>query len=250
MNCALCGLTENLRDSHILPEFFFKSMYDHKHRMASISSNPNIPIRTHQKGHREKLLCDACEQKLSLLESTAKNQIFDRIWNHQAKNSRDELMLVQLSYPQVRLFFISILWRMGVSSLSLYSKVKLGVHEEILRQMLLSDNPGLPDQYGCIVMFVFQESSTKPHYLVRASPSKVEGQTLYRLMCAGMVLSFFVCSQPVPVDYKAGLLLPTDDAELEEQPSQNGSMLISGIDLEDIDFFQQGLAKIRNKRRA
>jgi len=36
MKCKICCQQKELRDSHIIPEFFYKPMYDDKHRFNVI----------------------------------------------------------------------------------------------------------------------------------------------------------------------------------------------------------------------
>ena len=59
--CALCGSDlRPLRNSHIIPEFMYKAIYDDKHRhylLSSLSGDADSGI---QKGFREPLLCEVC----------------------------------------------------------------------------------------------------------------------------------------------------------------------------------------------
>src|SRR5437870_3517058 len=77
MNCALCQQVAELCDSHIVPEFFYKPLYDSKHRFFRISSSPEKHDTTLQKGLRERLLCQQCETRLSRYEGYFKRAFFD-----------------------------------------------------------------------------------------------------------------------------------------------------------------------------
>src|SRR5205809_2236864 len=74
--CALCRQERPLRKSHVIPEFMFKPLYDEKHRFWSVTNVLSKQNRLFQKGLREKLLCDACEQRLSEHESYASAVFF------------------------------------------------------------------------------------------------------------------------------------------------------------------------------
>ena len=65
MKCFLCLSEATLRASHVVPEFFYKPMYDEKHRFFTVSSDPERRDRMHQKGVRESLLCDDCEGRFA-----------------------------------------------------------------------------------------------------------------------------------------------------------------------------------------
>ena len=64
MICKFCKKDKILKNSHIIPEFFYKPLYDSKHKMIvmerdkeDISDKWKI-----QKGIREYLLCGDCEE--------------------------------------------------------------------------------------------------------------------------------------------------------------------------------------------
>lgn len=45
-------------------------------------------------------------------------------------------------YEKLKLFFLSVLWRAGVSKQQLFNKVQLGPYEEKLKQVVLSKEVG------------------------------------------------------------------------------------------------------------
>ena len=76
--CALCRKNEELQNSHIIPEFYYKMVYDQvPRRFRVVSTESIVPDRYEQKGLREKLLCKNCELKFSRLENYAKRSFFD-----------------------------------------------------------------------------------------------------------------------------------------------------------------------------
>ena len=66
--CKLCLRESDLRYSHIIPEYFYKPMYDSKHRFMQISTVQEYPTTFLQKGVREYLLCNRCEEQFSKYE--------------------------------------------------------------------------------------------------------------------------------------------------------------------------------------
>src|SRR5438046_2906705 len=68
MGCALCRRRREIRSSHIIPEFMYSSLYDGIHRFQVLSVDQAEPNRFAQKGLRQPLLCDDCEQRLSTYE--------------------------------------------------------------------------------------------------------------------------------------------------------------------------------------
>ena len=61
----MCKVNGDLQRSHIIPEFFYRLVYDAKPRRFHVVSAKQSDRETfEQKGLRESLLCRACEQKL------------------------------------------------------------------------------------------------------------------------------------------------------------------------------------------
>ena len=118
--CALCKKTADLQNSHIIPEFFYKLVYDKQpKRFRVMSANPAEPDRFEQKGLREYLLCRDCEQKLNRWETYAKTAFVDGRGIgvvHQA----DAVVFHKLEYKTFKLFQLSLLWRMSVSTFGLF----------------------------------------------------------------------------------------------------------------------------------
>ncbi|MHC4259419.1 MAG: hypothetical protein ACYSTF_03245 [Planctomycetota bacterium] len=154
MKCKLCHLDKKLCQSHIVPESAYGSLYDNKHRFYEVSNvQKKLPIL--QKGLRESLLCKGCEQHLNKYESYFADTWFQNqlIPTHVSK----EISTIGgLDYKRFKLFHMSILWRAGITSRKEFVNVNLSNHEERLRQLVLDDDPGDPNQYsvfGYILVF-------------------------------------------------------------------------------------------------
>lgn len=71
--CALCRINSDLQNSLIIPEFFYRLIYDAKpRRFRIVSAKPSEPETFAQKGLRARLLCRACEQKIGKWEHYSK----------------------------------------------------------------------------------------------------------------------------------------------------------------------------------
>jgi hypothetical protein len=60
--CCLCLRDRTLRNSHIIPEFLHDDLYNDKHQMMGIHGGGNRGWQAVQKGIREPLFCEKCEQ--------------------------------------------------------------------------------------------------------------------------------------------------------------------------------------------
>ncbi|WP_306476596.1 hypothetical protein [Methyloversatilis sp.] len=197
MRCALCHCDASLRNSHIIPEFLYRSLYDEKHRFQQISTDAKTQTVYLQKGLREQLLCETCEQRLSVWERYVSMLLSGGV-DVAGRRTGDRLYLAELDYRKVKLFQLSVLWRAGVSSLPTFSQVQLGPHEERIRTMLLTEDPGSTTTYGCIMFMLVHGHERVQDLLVPPTWARFVGQKSYRFVFGGLVFLYLVSSTKPP----------------------------------------------------
>jgi hypothetical protein len=194
--CALCpNDVPQLCLSHILPEPFYAGAYEANGTYPIFSNKKVGPVmRPQQKGLRERLLCPACEARFSGWETYSLGQIFHR--TKQPGNDRGQYMEFQMDYAMFKLFQMSILWRMGVASLEVFSEVQLGrKHEERLRAMLLTDDPGSANEYACRLAFVAVQQPKLADLIIPPKRAKrIQHHAIYYLIAGGMLWHYIVSS--------------------------------------------------------
>jgi len=198
--CRLCLDSKQLMRSHILPEFFWKEVYEiHQNGSRRVPMTAcergAIPGLTHhQKALREQLLCSDCEQKLGKWESYVKRMFLDLL----PSNPRNSFSL-QLDLRVLLLFQLSMLWRSGITThdgLALYVPQEL---IEVLRQCLVNDDPNnCPIEYSMVPVYV--EGKDIPiHFSTNGIMLDLEegnGSVIYRILAGGVVWSYRICNKP------------------------------------------------------
>ena len=194
--CRLCHQDSDLRDSHILLEFFYLGIYESResHKTLAITKDE---VRTIQKGLREYLFCQKCETKLSRFETYAAKLIRDIPYFQ--RDASDRFIFSEgVNYLKFKLFQLSILWRASISSIEGFSQVSLGPHEEMLRCMLLDENPGTACEYGCLMMTMLD---TEILHKVIVSPIRIRpkpfGHKAYKFATGNLTWIFFVTSHTI-----------------------------------------------------
>lgn len=193
MPCALCLQDVELRRSHIIPEFLYETLYDEKHRLQVLSIIPDQGNWHEQKGLRERLLCDACEQKLSVWERYA-SLVFKGGVSLSVRQDGNIVHISGLDYRQFKLFQLSVLWRAGVSSLQFFENVQLGKHAEALRQFLLAGDPGSPERYGCFMFGLKHEAGVFTGLIMQPGKVRLSGHIAYRFVFGGFLWAMLVSS--------------------------------------------------------
>lgn len=152
--CRLClSEGEELRLSHILPEFLYKPLRDKKHRYIGLKRPQGAGTNRVllQKGIREYLLCGSCEQVLAKYERYAAD-VLRKLPDTSREPAGRVVHVTGVDYTKFKIFQLSLLWRAGVSRHASFQKVNLGPHEAVLRRMVLEEDPGEPMDYGCVLI--------------------------------------------------------------------------------------------------
>jgi hypothetical protein len=195
--CKLCGRNSELQNSHIIPEFFYDLIYDsNPRRFRSVPTDPSPKIKYEQQGIREHLLCKICEGKFQIFEDYVKRAFIDNKTvagrKIQSVQMQDGIVLQNLDYKKFKLFLLSVLWRMSITTRDFFANVSLGSkHEEIIHAALLDEDPLQPEDYPCVVELLtlggqfYQDFLVKP-YCVRGA------HRIYMAVIAGLRFSFYV----------------------------------------------------------
>jgi len=162
--CRLCGLKKQLIKAHIIPRKLYEPI-----REASIGEPPSDQVpRMYVVGTEQKpkqfqsgiydpsILCKECDgdligvwdnygQTFLLNPSFSENHLFDNL----AKPA--VYRIEEFDYKQLKLFFMSILWRAAITSDLFFDQIKLGSWEEKLRKMILAQEPGSKDDFPVVI---------------------------------------------------------------------------------------------------
>lgn len=200
--CRLC-LSEStvLRNSHIISEFNYKPCYDEKHRFLRLSTKGPKNKTFGQKGFREYLLCQDCETKLSKWESYAKQILMDGGLSNASRFDWG-FEFHGVDYAQFKLYLLSVLWRMGASSLSMFEMVKLGPHQEKLRAALMAEEPFDEHVYPVLFLGLTMNGRFMDDFIIPPSVAKEDGVHLYRCVISGILYTFCVGSHRISNDFE------------------------------------------------
>lgn len=186
VKCKLCGKNvEKLCKSHILSEFFYKPMYDEKHKFFKIPLQENEKNSFEQKGIREQLFCGQCETLISKYEYYVANLfiVFDKSYFECKKTE-----LKEVDYVKMRKFQISILLRILLSKEDMYIVIEnKDYHIERLKNILLKKEEIPPEQYGGFGALVFMNGQLAKTLIHTPEVIEDENNTYIRLIFGSIV---------------------------------------------------------------
>jgi hypothetical protein len=238
-NCPLClAPAVPLSRSHIIPRFLWKdSGVTGTGKSFAIWSetHPKLNRRAVQDGLKEYLLCAVCEERFGKLETYAKPMFFGATSPITQRASGHHIW-TGLEYRRMKLFHMSILWRMAVSSHPFYTFVKLAdAEQETLRIMLLANDPGEPWQYGCLVTLLTHRG--KPMLGIFSQPRRIRLRRdhCFRVVLAGMQW-FLFDSREAPLDAPIPAFL-----------SRKGTWALMQGEAEDNKYLRDEIADLKGR---
>ena len=203
--CRLCRKTGPLCESHIIPEALYGPSYDCTHRLTKWPPSPGGKPTYLQKGLKEYLLCESCENLLN----TSYEQPFKKYWYDGRAlpdavpvpdPGRDDVVLITgFDYATFKLFHLSVLWRASVASIQGFRSVNLGPYEDKLRKMLLNKDPGPATRYpiwGRVLLFGDGDRRVIRGLVGTPLMRKVRGNHVYIVYYAGCEWWFTVTDHP------------------------------------------------------
>ncbi len=215
MTCNLCLRDTALRDSHIIPKFMHRPLFDQSGRFFESSTDPKIDSRISQNQLKQKLLCPVCEQKIGKWEKYASEVLFQK--SSEPKQIGIAKVFSGIDYKKFKLFQLSLLWRASVSSLPFFINVDLssGPHEEKIRYMLINENPGKYYEYGCILFFPEDKNLRSiVDVILKPVAFRFESFRGYRFCLNGLFWHFITSSHSDKFPYREGFLQENGDLPL------------------------------------
>ena len=226
--CRLCQNEKELCYSHILPEFLYLPIYEEKNHTFSMIPKGKEKYPP-QKGIREYLLCDDCDGKVISKWETYSSPIIKSIQDLNITQHGDQYIVPDVQYADFKLFQLSLLWRASVASVSMFKNINIGKHEEVIRKMLFSKNPGVPEQYGCM-MFVLSDTKYLQKTIWSPVEDTIDGFTCYRFL-TGRIFWYFFLPEAYPKDAKNFFLSTEGTLRLVKAPWSEETVIkrIAGI---------------------
>jgi len=162
MICQLCLKDKILlKNSHIIPNFLYKGLFDAKHKIVSVNLNDYNDRKIHQTGFKDQdILCADCDNGIiGAYERYASNSIFGdhtkldvEIYDGD-QTAVPYIRFKNLDYHLTKLFFLSILWKSHLSVNPFFDQINLGrKYAEQLRQMLIGRNAGAEDSFEVVLI--------------------------------------------------------------------------------------------------
>lgn len=161
--CKLCLETRPLLNtSHIIPDFLYEPLYDHKHRLILAQPNPESGSVEQVRSPRTApydggLLCATCDnERIGSYEQYVARLLFGkgpelspppRIVFNPSQRGGGTLQIDDYDFRRLKLFFMSIVWRAHHSRQAFFDEVNLGPYEKVFRAHLMNGTAPVAENF-------------------------------------------------------------------------------------------------------
>jgi hypothetical protein len=155
VKCKFCGTDTTLIKAHIIPDGFFRRIKQGKVALKIITNKvgeypKNSPIGIYD----NTIVCAKCETIWQEWDNYTQQLLTDMPLNSQLRYHNNEKLcyvIENYDYKKLKLFFISMCWRASASTHPFFSKVKLGILENLAKNYVVNADPGCVDDFGVIL---------------------------------------------------------------------------------------------------
>ena len=156
--CALCRNDAELQESHAIPDAIFRRLFSKGNGSAIVLNNdPNQPIYQSQDSWTDRLLCKACEGRLNVQYDTYGDQ-FSKGLAGIYSVSHESTRIEKIDKPRLRMFFLSVVWRMGRSQAVGYKSVALPAILDAAIAHCMQHDMTLPQEFSTVRIWKFRDS--------------------------------------------------------------------------------------------
>jgi hypothetical protein len=211
MKCKLCNQDRDLIKAHIIPRSLYKPLLEEGKPLSVLSSSPAThPQKSRIGFYDTEILCQECERIFSPWDDYAQKTLLSepKQGDYFIHNGQKLAFKMEIDYVKLKLFFISLLWRAGISNLYFFKKIQIAPFEDQLKEMILKGDPGNPETFA-IALAKFNE----PLGTIMLDPHngrfKDEGINYCRFYLAGYVAFIKTDKRPYP-DRLKEIILSSD----------------------------------------
>jgi len=157
--CRLCLQRRLLCSSHALPNSLFNYILrQNAGKAIVITDDVTSPARNSSDTWDVELLCDDCERKLNRNYDAYGMAVF-RGHEGSVRTYDHGVDLLQIDRRRLRMFFLSVLWRVSVSSHTSYSNIDLPYSWEDDLRRALDEEKSVPDSRYTVALYKMRDST-------------------------------------------------------------------------------------------
>lgn len=244
--CNLCQEIKPLqKNCHVIPEFLYRDnrLFHSNHNLVKLNLAEFITNR-HKKivSHKQKsgeydkyTLCPDCDKKIiGAYESYAREFLYAKKLPYSIQpiySDKGKYLLVEnVDYLKLKLFYLSILWRASISSRETFSEIKLGESiQDDIRKMILLGEAKSEKTYPIFLMSSLYDRKITKDYLIQPIPLKIAKEDAFIFPIGGILLFISLSMDSFPEELQNIILKENSTIKILKIPTNETWDLISHI---------------------
>jgi hypothetical protein len=235
--CKLCDQEKDLLNkSHIIPEFMYQYLFDEKHQFMMTSSSEFTKDKSKSQyrpsGEYEGgILCHSCDNDiLGAYESYASRVIYStkgvpdnlavKVTNYQNKDGQSWSLCENVDYQKFKLFLLSLLWRASISTRHLFSEIELGPHENRIKRMIFTGDPGEEAEYPVQVWTTVNNKDFPKDFVLQPRAFELDRHKVCIFPISGLFILFFLSVHEMKSSILDQTVKKTNSLKLTHIPSR------------------------------
>ena len=184
--CRLCRALTELRHSHVISRLMFRPMS----QLGGETPLRFGPSGRYRPGHlKEYMLCQGCENQFCSYERIT-GRFLANLNNLQRQTGTRAIRHSSLDYHNIKLFFLSLLWRCAVCHDRITGKVDLGSRLHSLTALLRANEPGGENEFPVILRLLAESQEAKHAVLTVPVPMRRARRLGYAMVGNGVEISW------------------------------------------------------------
>jgi hypothetical protein len=190
ITCKLTGEVGQPVKAHIVPKAFYELPPQSEGPCRLISNaSDTYPKKVAIGIYDDTIVTKAGEARFGPWDDYASRVLLQRFDEFTPMRHNSKIVAwsrPHVDYAALKLFTLSVLWRAHASAQPAFRKVRLGVHEPIIRNLLLRGDPASEEEYSvCIARWIDEQFGP---VFMDPFREKYEGVNYYRIYCGRYVL--------------------------------------------------------------
>jgi hypothetical protein len=199
--CRLCEQQKELIRAHIIAQCLYEPLKHQSGPMLSISREPRGYPKASQTGEYDpSILCADCDNSFSPWDNYAREMLHHDLPKQAVRSGptgQQFYVVGKYDYARLKLFFLSVLWRMSISSRDAFREVNLGPFKGQIRAMLLSKDARATEDFAVFVFRYMDQVGSST--VLQTRPERLFGRRVYNVGLPGYIGVVKVDRQPIPI---------------------------------------------------
>lgn len=198
MICKLTNKEGTPAKAHIIPESFYLIDKNSKQPSKLITDTKGVYPKKNWSGVYDKTIVTQEGEKIFLEWDNYAYKLLVEQFSTARPIKRDNLIIAYCydtyDYKKLKLFFLSVLWRAGISSHSFFKRVGLGPHAETVKEAILKSNPGDGNFYSTLLAIFDDDRSWAK--IIDPFSTRHDGIRFHRFYLGNIVADIKVDKRP------------------------------------------------------